>query len=487
MQHNAPQGLSYEYLQNIRKHNPAWRLLYIDNAPLILSFLYKVFIKTNQRSLHYSEIITRLDDYLFHLHSLHGEVLYPKSAKDYIEDWAHPENSFLRIYYPPNKDDPDVDINPSTEKALFYIQGLEQKQFIGTESRLLQLFQLIREMVNHTETDPQIRLQELQQKKKDIELEIKQVKAGNLNTYDTRQIKERYMQINETALQLLGDFRQVEYNFRMLDRDIRERITLSDKSKGNLLDEIFLEQDNIKDSDQGRSFSAFWEYLMSPLRQDELKDMLQKIFSLTEIKSEVFSSSLPDIDRNLLEVGEKVYRTYNLIAEQLRKFLDNQTYLENKRIMELIKSIEKNTIEIKHNIPQNNSFNTITDVKPDIDLVMSKPLFNPPKNPLINNEALTIGETNISLDILYNQNHVDEHELSQRIQKLLQSYPQVSLQQIIEAYPLCHGLAEIITYLHIASKNNKSFIDDTKTEILHWISDNNVNKQINLPNVIFTR
>ncbi len=487
MESKNQQELSYEYLQHIRKHNPAWRLLYIDNSPLILSFLYNVFIKANQRSINYSEIITKLDDYLFHLHSVYGELLYPKSAKEYIEDWAHQENAFLRIYYPPNKDDPDVDINPSTEQALLFIQGLEQKQFIGTESRLLQLFQLIREMVNHTETDPQIRLLELQQKKKDIELEIKKVKAGNIDVYDTRQIKERYMQIDETALQLLGDFRQVEYNFRMLDRDMRERITLSEKSKGNLLDEIFLEQDSIKDSDQGRSFSAFWEYLMSPTRQDELKEMLQKIFKLPEVKSEEFNSFLPNIDRHLLDVGEKVYRTYNLIAEQLRKFLDNQTYLENKRIMALIKSIEKNTIEIKHKIPQNNIFSTITDVKPEIDLVMSKPLFSPPKNPSINEEVLQIGETDVSLDILYNQNHVDEQELLQRIQKLLQCYPQVSLRQIIEAYPLCHGLAEIITYLHIASKNKKAFIDDTKTEVLQWLNDKNMDKQINLPNVIFTR
>ena len=41
------------------------------------------------------------------------------------------------------------------------------------------------------------------------------------------------------ARRLLSDFRQVEDNFRQLDRCMREKIATSAKSKGGLLDEIF--------------------------------------------------------------------------------------------------------------------------------------------------------------------------------------------------------------------------------------------------------
>ena len=72
----------------------------------------------------------------------------------------------------------------------------------------------------------------------------------------------------ETARGLLADFRQVEENFRQLDRQVRERITRFEGGKGEVLSDIFDEHDSIAGSDQGRSFRAFWDFLMSPSRQE---------------------------------------------------------------------------------------------------------------------------------------------------------------------------------------------------------------------------
>ncbi len=66
------------------------------------------------------------------------------------------------------------------------------------------------------------------------------------------------------------DFREVEHNFRILDRRVRERIALWEGAKGALLAEIMGERDAIADSDQGKSFRAFWDFLMSQSRQEEL-------------------------------------------------------------------------------------------------------------------------------------------------------------------------------------------------------------------------
>ena len=80
--------------------------------------------------------------------------------------------------------------------------------------------------------------------------------------------------LTQTLDGLLADFREVEQNFRTLDRAVRERIALWEGGKGTLLEEIFGERDVIADSDQGRSFRAFWDFLMSPARQEELTELL---------------------------------------------------------------------------------------------------------------------------------------------------------------------------------------------------------------------
>lgn len=482
---NSESIFNYDSLNRLKKSNPAWRLMCVDNSPLILSFLHRAYIATNQRVISYPDLVTQLDDYLFSLRSAYSEDLYPRKAKEYIEDWAQQDNGFLRIYYVHNNDEPEVDITPATEKVFEWIQSLEQKNFIGTESRLLYLFQLIRDMVNNTEQDAELRLIELEEQKRNIEVEIAKVREGILDTYDSRQVKERFVQIQETAQSLISDFRQVEHNFRTLDREMRERIATSDKNKGGLLDEVFQEQDIIKDSDQGRSFRGFWEYLMSSERQDELKYMLDKVFSIPEIQGS--SRFLHEIDLHLLDVGERVYRSYNRIAEQLRNYLDNQSYLEHKRITELIKSIERTAIENKENISLHRLNMDISDTKASIESIMSKPLFTPPKNPLIEDNILVQGQANSSLELLYQQDGVDEALLYGRIRKLLQHEAQVSLSQVIIKHPLEKGLAEIVTYLHLASKNNKALIDATKLVTLCWSSESGIKKNICLPNIIFTR
>ena len=96
------------------------------------------------------------------------------------------------------------------------------------------------------------------------------VLAGDIPLLDETALSDRFQQFMQIARELLGDFREVEHNFRGLDRRVRERIALWDGSKGALLEEIMGERDVIADSDQGRSFRAFWDFLMSSQRQEEL-------------------------------------------------------------------------------------------------------------------------------------------------------------------------------------------------------------------------
>ena len=81
----------------------------------------------------------------------------------------------------------------------------------------------------------------------------------------------------QMAREILADFREVEQNFRTLDRRMRERITLWEGSRGSLLEDVMSERDAIADSDQGRSFRAFWEFLLSGARQEELTRLLERV------------------------------------------------------------------------------------------------------------------------------------------------------------------------------------------------------------------
>ncbi|WP_119343427.1 DUF3375 domain-containing protein [Facilibium subflavum] len=480
--------LSFEHLRWLKSSHPSIKLLNADHLPLIVSFLYKAFILPNKRTIAADDLTVQLDDYLHFLHQTNDESNYPKSAKYYLNEWTDENFGFLRKFYPKSGDEAVFDITPATEKAIEWLQSLQEKSFVGTESRLLTMLQILRDIVQQTETDPNKRIYELEKQKKAIESEIAQIQQGSLPVYNATQIKERFIQAEDTGKKLLGDFRQVQYNFRQLDQQTREKIVSSDKQKGELLSEVFQDHDIIRDSDQGKSFNAFWEFLMSPQRQQELSALLEHIYELEEIAQLQPDRFLKSIYYALLDAGESVYNTHIELAEQLRRYLDDQTYLENKRLMHLIQSFEKRCLDMKkqEKIPAMQTLTSIQTFKADIDLLMCRGLFQPPKNPVITEKAIETLDPSLSLDVLFEQVYVDENILRQNIQKCLANTSQVYLSQIIHTFPVKKGLAELVSYLKIASNSDYALFKD-EVEVIQIQFSSGKNKNISIPKILFVQ
>jgi hypothetical protein len=59
--------LDYSTLDALRAHHPAWRLLRSDHAPLIASFLHRVFVAPNVRVMAAADLAEALEDELYAL------------------------------------------------------------------------------------------------------------------------------------------------------------------------------------------------------------------------------------------------------------------------------------------------------------------------------------------------------------------------------------------------------------------------------------
>ncbi len=166
-----------------------------------------------------------------------------------------------------------------------------------------------------------------------------EIRGGRLAPMDPPALRERFQQMESTARELLADFRELEQSFHALDRDVRQRIAAWEGGRGELLDDILGERDAIAASDQGASFRAFWDFLMSPERQEELTRKLDRVFDLPAIEAMAPDPRLRRIHYDWLEAGEVTQRTVAKLSEQLRRYLDDRAFLENRRIMETIREI----------------------------------------------------------------------------------------------------------------------------------------------------
>jgi hypothetical protein len=479
--------MEYQDIKRLKEKHPSLKLLNADNSPLIISFLYQQFKEKNLLAISKDGLESSLSNYLYYLKTQERVEAYPKQPVEYLEDWTNAE--FLRSYYA-SDDKIYFELTHHTEKALDWIKNLiEIRKFVGTESRLLKIISTLKELAYESTTDPAERLKELEKQKQNIEIEIEKVNAGLADTLTETQIRERYFEICQTINDMLRDFKEIEHNFRQLDMDIRKRLIQTDVKKGKILEDIFSTKDHLHNTDQGKSLDAFWNLLLSQAQRDELDKLIEMTLNLQEVKEVVQQDDiLEDMKIRLIKAGEKVQNVNHSLAEQLSKFLDERAYLEIKRIMDMIKDIKSIAFNIKENSPSENDFITI-DGKPEIEMVMDRPLWSPPTVTKLRKQEMELGSSDdVDTSILYDQSNIDQRELKERIQEFLKTDSQVSLRTITERYPIKKGVAEILTYIDIASKNEKAVINEDVSEIM--IISNMISKKqfrIEIPQIIFCR
>lgn len=480
--------MTYEEISQLLKSHTSIRLLKADHAPLIISFLFSAFKEgiSNQEEggVKEKELADHLSDRLYVLND--SEKRYPKSPADYLTDWANA--GFLRKF--PGKTDEFVyELTPATEQVFKWIDSLEKREFVGTESRLKYLFERIQKLVGKTQLNASERLAQLEAQKQALDQEISNIKAGKLEMLDDRQIKEEYFLIEDTAKSLLADFREVEQNFRNLDRDFRRQIITTTQSKGEVLSDLFEQQDFLTQTDQGKSFTAFWEFLLSQSKQAEFENLIERMLDIPlirQMRNENFRMEL--LRNNLIEAGDRTNKTTNSLWNQLRRYLENKSFFENRRILEQINE----SLKLIFEHPETD-FNKLPALEIEdvirIDLISDRPLYTPPEQIKFKRQPLQEGQAYGGNELLYEQFDIDIPRLKNNIKQLLKKLPRVSLPELLKEYPVEKGVAEVVAYLDIASKNEKrhSVSADEQDEIRIRNSQTGQTFKVKIPKIIFSR
>jgi hypothetical protein len=224
---------------------------------------------------------------------------------------------------------------------------------------------------------------------------------------------------------------------------------------------------------------------MSPSRQNELTEMLAKVFELAPVQELKPDRRLLRIHYDWVQAGEVTQRTVARLSEQLRRYLDDKAWQDNRRIMKLVRDIEQHALAIRDATPSG-GVTELDEPAPDIALVMDRPLFAPPLKTHIDEIAANAVE-DVPSDALFNNVYVDKERLAARVRRVLQTRSQVSLVELVQAHPLEQGLAELVAYMSLAASDGASVIDDSRHQTLNWTDDEGRLRQGTLPMVVFCR
>lgn len=483
--------MDHDHIAALRSRSAAWRLLRADTAPLVLAVLGRIFVADNARTLPEAELLGRVDDLLYginaHLPPDGDRPAYPRSARDYVDTWAHPEAGWLRKFYPEGADEAHYDATSDLEKAWAWVSGLQARSFIGTESRLHTVVELLRQMVHGAEDDPAARMAELYRRRAEIEDEIARAESDGVPPLDSAALLDRYQHFSGTARELLADFREVEDNFRALDRAAREQIAGWEGSKGELLDRLVGDRHAISASEQGRSFQAFHDFLLSHRRQEELNRLLDQLLQVQQLPVD---RRLRHIHYDWLDAAERTQQTVRQLSEQLRRFLDDQAWLENRRVVDLLRSIERTAMAVRSADPRESGVEPpqmlIDDVAPQVRMPMERPLYAPPTDGLAPPKLSQDGE-DVDTSGLFDQVYVDTAQIADTLRASLRRRGHVDLAAHLAEHPPTLGLAEIIAHLAVAEDDIEIVTDESVSVDIPYEDVEGTPRSVRLAQVTYWR
>lgn len=484
--------MDYQKLDIKLKQSPSIRLLRMRNATMAISFLHSQFKEQNEISIRNDLLVQRLVNFLDDLDYVDEEEGSTPiadnfdRAKKYIESWTN--DSFLRNYIDDTEKVVYNLLTQHTERVFQMLDLLKEREFVGTESKFKDIFYKLRELVDNNTEDPKTKIAELERQKKKIDEEIRRIKReGTVQRYENYQIKSRFEEVSRLTNELIGDFKEVEDIFKDITRAIYEKQEHKDLSKGQILHYTFDSLDELKESDQGKSFYTFWNFLLDDVSQEELRSLISEVYRILEERGIVTDNIfLRRIKTILHNSGRKVLESNNLMAEKLSRVIAERDVAERRKMRETITEIRKLALQAIDN-PLPDLEGMVIDTHAYIRMPMERRLGEEKVIPDfdLRPEAFDSEVDLESMARLFNPNQVNRAELQKNIHRMLADRSQATLGEIIRAYPLTKGLGEAVGYISLINRQEHYVINEAEKEYL--LFDSEEQKYLKVPQIIFSK
>lgn len=487
----------YDNLQQFSVNALTLALLRTRSMPLILSFCYQEFKAENEPARPYQLLIERLANFLEDLNyqdqdeeSATGRFFdHAERAKILLERWI--ENRYLRTFMDDQNREQVVVLSKHTEKAFQIIELLRDREFVGAESKFREIFRRLQELIEYANPDKTARLAELEKQKKQIETEIRRIQTdGQLVVFEDYQVKSRFEELVRLANELVGDFKEVEENFKEITRQIYKTMQAGDRSKGRLLHETFDALYELRRTDQGRSFYAFWQFMLDDRSQDELQHLTRTALQVLEDRDLAALAQHRNIRRlkNMLHsAGRKVLEKNDLLAEKLSREIVAKEQSERRQTRALMAAIRQYALARVGQVPDREYYLEL-DGAPDIHLPLERKLGERNTETRFVTQAAPArlnADDLAALGNITSGNYIDKKKLLSNIEAVLQEKSPVNLGDILARFPLVHGLAEVLAYFSLLHQSPRFFASDTITDLI--LFDPEQGKYLEMPRLIFNR
>ena len=232
--------------------SPSVELLRLRKREIIIEFLINTFL-SKQGAISSEDIHIQLAEFLEYKQVENDEDseitafdTFEEKAKKYILNWTN--RGFL-TNYPDEEGEVFYELSAHSSKTIDWLASLKKEEFVGTESKFNNILNQLKELVEFTNEDTEKRIELLEEKKLEIEQQIQRIKVGeDVKVFEEFEIVPRFNQLNQSAKELLSDFKEVEDNFKEITKGIYQKHADVSLTKSDILEFTFNALDELKDT-----------------------------------------------------------------------------------------------------------------------------------------------------------------------------------------------------------------------------------------------
>lgn len=486
--------MQLESLQKFFASSPAVRLIRSPHAFWIVDFLNQQFKVAGQITVPHSQIASDLDAYLERLARspknliVDGKSKSQEKADTYLSTWCSGSIGWLKRFIPEDASEPCYQLTAEFEKALAFVDKASREvSFVGTESRLRTILEVLSEVVVGVSADPKARLQQLQQQQAEIAREISRLQAEPLsNRLSATAVKERFALATSQLRQLKSEFRTVEDRFKSITRSVQQKILSANETRGDILQFALDSEDMLKHGDQGQSFFEFLKLLHSPDSQDRIALLIEQLSDIEVLANE--SEELMELRSmvpTLIAEAEKILRTTQHLSLTLRRLLDSRSTRHHQQLSQVLRDILSVAAQRSENPPADVGIDV--EVEIEIQCPMDRP-FWAATEPFDDVELQTVEadakQQAAAFEQLIAMERIDWAAMRGNISSATEPGDEVSLTELLDRFPIQTGAIEVLGYLQIAFDDGHR-IDRTTTIELPAGSTGPSSRRLSLPNIVF--
>lgn len=461
----------------------ALQLLRERNAPLILSFLHIAFAE-GRNSIGQDELTPLLADYLqqFDEKDVFDETdadmsdlfsRYRNKAKALLRDWEGVKKRYLRG---DNNAEGQYEysVTEHVVRAWQWLDGLETREFIGTQSRFDDIFEKLKRILeNSREKTDNERIADLRQKQMEIEVEIAAIQSGKsqYRPFDNSRLREEYDGLLEQVRALATDFKAVESNFEQIRTKLLRQYAAQEGSKGAMLGAALDARDDLDRTRQGQSFNHFFEALRDAQRSRQFEEGVMSLLDIMNERKVTFTNEnlLLRLHRHLLHEAQPVLDANRRIADRITRLVAENASLNRHLLRQRLAEVKQQLLQPAFNeafTDTDRCFWELDSPEADIRLPLEKNL----KLEVIEQKTafqLPQKGDDTKPDIPLSDDLSIILRLENQITEALETEVHTTLATLTKQFPMQEGLPELLAYLNIAARNgNRHFFDQAEDDLI---------------------